>query len=84
MLGICRDGDIAAAYPQLLESPQVQRLLAHPYPTIYLTDEQNAYIRKELFLYATPTVMLIAPDGTTLIRGSHEEKAIRKLLRENL
>lgn len=84
MLGICRDGDIAAAYPQLLESPQVQRLLAHPYPTIYLTDEQNAYIGKELFLYATPTVMLIAPDGTTLIRGSHEEKAIRKLLRENL
>lgn len=84
MLGICRDGDIAAAYPQLLESPQVQRLLAHPYPTIYLTDEQNAYIRKELFLYATPTVMLIDPDGTTLIRGSHEEKAIRKLLRENL
>lgn len=84
MLGICRDGDIAAAYPQLLESPQVQRLLAHPYPTIYLTDEQNAYIRKELFLYATPTVMLIAPDGATLIRGSHEEKAIRKLLRENL
>lgn len=84
MLGICRDGDIAAAYPQLLESPQVQRLLAHPYPTIYLTDEQNAYIEKELFLYATPTVMLIAPDGTTLIRGSHEEKAIRKLLRENL
>lgn len=84
MLGICRNGDIAAAYPQLLESPQVQRLLAHPYPTIYLTDEQNAYIRKELFLYATPTVMLIAPDGTTLIRGSHEEKAIRKLLRENL
>lgn len=84
MLGICRDGDIAAAYPQLLESPQVQRLLAHPYPTIYLTDEQNAYIRKELFLYATPTVMLIDPEGTTLIRGSHEEKAIRKLLRENL
>lgn len=84
MLGICRDGDIAAAYPQLLESPQVQRLLDHPYPTIYLTDEQNAYIGKELFLYATPTVMLIAPDGTTLIRGSHEEKAIRKLLRENL
>lgn len=84
MLGICRDGDIAAAYPQLLESPQVQRLLAHPYPTIYLTDEQNAYIGKELFLYATPTVMLIAPDGITLIRGSHEEKAIRKLLRENL
>lgn len=84
MLGICRDGDIAAAYPQLIESPQVQRLLAHPYPTIYLTDEQNAYIEKELFLYATPTVMLIAPDGTTLIRGSHEEKAIRKLLRENL
>ncbi len=84
MLGICRDGDIAAAYPQLLESPQVQRLLAHPYPTIYLTDEQNAYIRKEIFLYATPTVMLIDPDGTTLIRGSHEEKAIRKLLRENL
>ena len=84
MLGICRDGDIAAAYPQLLESPQVQRLLAHPYPTIYLTDEQNAYIRKALFLHATPTVMLIAPDGTTLIRGSHEEKAIRKLLRENL
>lgn len=84
MLGICRDGDIAAAYPQLLESPQVQRLLDHPYPTIYLTDEQNAYIRKELFLYATPTVMLIDPDGTTLIRGSHEEKAIRKLLRENL
>lgn len=84
MLGICRDGDIAAVYPQLLESPQVQRLLAHPYPTIYLTDEQNAYIRKELFLYATPTVMLIDPEGTTLIRGSHEEKAIRKLLRENL
>ena len=84
MLGICRDGDIAAAYPQLLESPQVQRLLAHPYPTIYLTDEQNAYIEKELFLYATPTVMLIDPEGTTLIRGSHEEKAIRKLLRENL
>lgn len=84
MLGICRDGDIAAAYPQLLESPQVQRLLAHPYPTIYLTDEQNAYIGKELFLYATPTVMLIDPEGTTLIRGSHEEKAIRKLLRENL
>lgn len=84
MLGICRDGDIAAAYPQLLESPQVQRLLDHPYPTIYLTDEQNAYIEKELFLYATPTVMLIAPDGTTLIRGSHEEMAIRKLLRENL
>lgn len=84
MLGICRDGDIEAAYPQLLESPQVQRLLDHPYPTIYLTDEQNAYIEKELFLYATPTVMLIAPDGTTLIRGSHEEKAIRKLLRENL
>lgn len=84
MLGICRDGDIAAAYPQLLESPQVQRLLDHPYPTIYLTDEQNAYIGKELFLYATPTVMLIDPEGTTLIRGSHEEKAIRKLLRENL
>lgn len=84
MLGICRDGDIAAAYPQLLESPQVQRLLTHPYPTIYLTDEQNAYIGKELFLYATPTVMLIDPEGTTLIRGSHEEKAIRKLLRENL
>ena len=84
MLGICRDGDIAATYPQLLESPQVQRLLAHPYPTIYLTDEQNAYIRKELFLYATPTVMLIDSEGTTLIRGSHEETAIRKLLRENL
>lgn len=84
MLGICRDGDIAAAYPQLLESPQVQRLLDHPYPTIYLTDEQNAYIGKELLLYATPTVMLIDPEGTTLIRGSHEEKAIRKLLRENL
>lgn len=84
MLGICRDGDIAAAYSQLLESPQVQRLLDHPYPTIYLTDEQNAYIGKELFLYATPTVMLIDPEGTTLIRGSHEEKAIRKLLRENL
>lgn len=84
MLGICRDGDIAAAYPQLLESPQVQRLLDHPYPTIYLTDEQNAYIGKELFLYATPTVMLIDPDGTTLIRGSHEEKAIRKLLEKLL
>lgn len=84
MLGICRDGDIAAAYPQLLESPQVQRLLDHPYPTIYLTDEQNAYIRKELFLYATPTVMLIDSEGTTLIRGSHEETAIRKLLHENL
>ena len=84
MLGICRDGDIAAAYPQLLESPKVQRLLDHPYPTVYLTDGQNAYIEKELYLYATPTVMLIDPEGTTLIRGSHEEKAIREILSENL
>lgn len=84
MLGLCRDGDIATAYPQLLQSKNVQRLLSHPYPTIYLPDEQNAYIEKELYLYATPTVMLIDPEGTTLIRGSHEEKAIREILSENL
>ncbi len=84
ILGLCRDGDIALKYPQFLKSVEVQRLLAHPYTTIYLTDKQNEFIKKELYLYATPTVMLIDPEGTTLIRGGHEEEAIRKLLQKNL
>lgn len=84
ILGLCRDGDIALKYPQLLKSVEVQRLLAHPYTTIYLTDKQNEFIKKELYLYATPTVMLIDPEGTTLIRGGHKEEAIRKVLGKNL
>ena len=63
---------------------EVQRLLAHPYTTIYLTDKQNEFIKKELYLYATTTVMLIYPEVTTLIRGGHKEEAIRKVLGKNL
>ena len=56
--------------------------LVKKYPSPYYTPIHT--IKKELYLYVTPTVMLIDPEGTTLIRGGHKEEAIRKVLGKNL
>ncbi|MBQ8424013.1 MAG: redoxin family protein [Coprobacter sp.] len=86
IIGICRDGDINARYPQLISKDKdIRSLVTHPYATVYATDDRNKYLQRELFLIVTPTMILIAPDGKTLARGNNNvHKKIDKILQEAL
>ena len=44
-------------------------LLAHPWRTVRADAESNRFIKDELYLAGVPILMLIGPDGTTLVRG---------------
>lgn len=48
---------------------RVQGLLNHPWTTVYTEDEGNGFIAKDLYFSGVPILMLISPDGVTMVRG---------------
>lgn len=77
--------DLRKTDPQLIEeernNPEITELLNHPWPTVYTSDLSNRFITDELFLAGVPILMLISPEGVTLVRGYAEvyEKLETKL-----
>lgn len=60
-------------------------LLAHPWRTVRADAEPNRFIKDELFLSGVPILMLVGPDGTTLVRGYSAAGAeVEKVLAERL
>lgn len=74
VLGITED-DIREVYlasgndPRGLEVPTIKALTEHPWRNVYYSTPGNEYIVDELYLYVLPTIMLISPEGETLLRG---------------
>lgn len=48
---------------------RVQGLLNHPWTTVYTEDEGNGFIAKDLYFSGVPILMLVSPDGITMVRG---------------
>ncbi len=86
IIGICRDGDISKNYERIDSADKnIKSMLTHSYPTVYATDNRNKYLQHELLLISTPCMILIAPDGKTLVKGGNEtHKRINKILQEAL
>lgn len=64
---------------------RVQGLLNHPWTTVYTEDEGNGFIAKDLYFSGVPILMLISPDGVTMVRGytkAYEE--VKDILDKNL
>lgn len=64
---------------------RVQGLLNHPWTTVYTEDEGNGFIAKDLYFSGVPILMLISPEGVTLVRGytkAYEE--VKDILDKNL
>lgn len=70
---------------ELKKDERVQGLLNHPWTTVYTEDEGNGFIAKDLYFSGVPILMLISPDGVTMVRGytkAYEE--VKDILDKNL
>lgn len=57
----------------------------HPWPTVHTTDPANAFIKEDYYFCGVPILLLIGPDGRTLLRGFTEQyKPLKELLKERI
>lgn len=88
VLGFTRDDllkSLQGSSEEFKKDERVQGLLSHPWTTVYTEDEGNGFIVKDLYFSGVPILMLISPDGITLVRGytkAYEE--VKNILDRNL
>ena len=72
VLGFTRDDllkSLQGSSEEFKKDERVQGLLSHPWTTVYTEEEGNGFIVKDLYFSGVPILMLISPDGITLVRG---------------
>lgn len=71
-------------HTDLKEDEEYQMLFNHPWANVLTDAPENSFMKKEFYFFGTPILMLVSPDGTTLIRGYSEINKVKKILEENL
>lgn len=88
VLGFTRDDllkSLQGSSDEFKKDERVQGLLKHPWTTVYTEDEGNGFIAKDLYFSGVPILMLVSPEGTTMVRGytkAYEE--VKDILEKNL
>lgn len=88
VLGFTRDDllkSLQGSSDEFKKDERVQGLLKHPWTTVYTEDEGNDFIAKDLYFSGVPILMLVSPEGTTMVRGytkAYEE--VKDILEKNL
>ena len=71
--------------PETVVAEEIKPLLNQPWTTVYTDNPDNTFIENDYYLAVVPILMLISPDGTTLVRGYSEVfESVKNILEENL
>ena len=77
--------DFFTVYADMKGSPEIDPLFNQPWTTVLTNTPGNEFIIHDYYFSGVPILMLISPDGTTLVRGFSETyDQVRKTLEENL